>query len=54
MAKAGAKIVGVNCLFDPSILLEVIKDMKAALDLYNLKPFLMVQPLGNSLLTIFK
>jgi len=46
MAKAGAKIIGVNCLFDPSILLEVIKDMKAALDLYNLKPFLMVQPLG--------
>jgi len=46
MAKAGAKIVGVNCLFDPSMLLAVMKDMKDALDLYNLKPFLMVQPLG--------
>ena len=28
MAKAGAQLVGVNCLFDPPMLLEVIKDMK--------------------------
>jgi len=44
MAKAGAHIVGVNCLFDPKMLTEVMKDMKAALDLFNLKPYLMVQP----------
>lgn len=46
MAKAGAQLVGVNCLFDPPMLLEVIKDMKTSLDLFNLKPYLMVQPLG--------
>lgn len=46
MAKAGASLVGVNCLFDPNMLLEVIKDMKTSLDLFNLKPYLMLQPLG--------
>jgi len=46
MAKAGADLVGVNCLFDPNILLEVMSDMKKSLDLFNLKPYLMVQPLG--------
>lgn len=46
MAKAGADLVGVNCLFDPSILLDVVADMKKALDLFNLHPYLMVQPLG--------
>ena len=53
MAKAGASIVGVNCLFDPSMLLAVMKDMKDALDLYNLKPFLMVQPLGKHMFVLF-
>ena len=47
MAKAGAQLVGVNCLFDPNILLDVIADMKKALDLHNLHPYLMVQPLGK-------
>ena len=47
MAKAGADLVGVNCLFDPNILLEVMSDMKKSLDLFNLKPYLMVQPLGT-------
>merc|ERR1712185_139000 len=32
MAKAGALLVGVNCLFDPFICLEVLKTMKVALD----------------------
>ena len=47
MAKAGADLVGVNCLFDPNILLDVISEMKAALDQENLHPYLMVQPLGK-------
>jgi len=46
MAKAGAHLVGVNCLFDPNILLEVMADMKQALQRSNLNPYLMVQPLG--------
>jgi len=44
MAKAGADIVGVNCLFDPWINLETVKKMKVALDAFNLSPFLMSQP----------
>ena len=32
MARAGAKIIGVNCLFDPFCCLETIKLMKEALD----------------------
>ena len=28
MVKAGAKVVGVNCLFDPFITLETVKVMK--------------------------
>ncbi len=47
MARAGADLVGVNCLFDPNILLDVMSEMKAALDQENLHPYLMVQPLGN-------
>jgi len=46
MAKAGAHIVGLNCLFDPSLLLETMADMKKSLELFNLNPFLMIQPLG--------
>jgi len=46
MAKAGAQLVGVNCLFDPNILLDVMSDMKQSLELFNLHPYLMVQPLG--------
>merc|ERR1712002_1431438 len=44
MAKAGADIIGANCLFDPWINLETVKKMKIALDAFNLKPYLMAQP----------
>ena len=47
MAKAGAHIVGLNCLFDPSILLETMTVMKKALEEQDLHPYLMCQPLGN-------
>ena len=30
MAKAGAPIVGINCLFDPFIALETISKMKVS------------------------
>ena len=46
MAKAGAQIVGVNCLFDPFITLEVMRKMKEALDAFELSPYLMAQPNG--------
>ena len=46
MANAGADLVGLNCYFDPFIMLECIKVMKEALDEQDLKPFLMSQPLG--------
>ena len=44
MSKAGADIVGANCLFDPWINLETVKKMKIALDAFNQKPYLMSQP----------
>ena len=46
MARAGAPIVGVNCLFDPFLCLETVREMKAALDRAGLRPYLMAQPLG--------
>ena len=46
MAKAGAKIIGVNCLFDPFCCLETLRQMKTALDYEGLTPHLMAQPLG--------
>jgi len=46
MAKAGALLVGVNCLFDPFTCLEVLRSMKTALDAFELTPYLMAQPLG--------
>lgn len=46
MARAGAHLVGVNCLFDPFVILDVMKKMKEALDLFDLKPYLMAQPNG--------
>ena len=46
MARAGADLVGLNCIFDPFISLEGLGRMKVALDSFNLKPHLMVQPLG--------
>merc|ERR1719251_813939 len=46
MARAGADLVGVNCLFDPFVCLDVIKNMKVALEAFELSPYLMAQPLG--------
>merc|ERR1711976_168283 len=44
MAKAGAKIVGINCHFDPFTCLEGMRRMKEGLDAAGLKVHLMVQP----------
>lgn len=46
MAKTGADIIGINCLFDVNTQVKVIKRMKAALDKEGLKPYIMVQALG--------
>lgn len=46
MAKAGAPIVGINCLFDPFIALETISKMKTGLEDASLSAYLMCQPLG--------
>ena len=40
MARAGAPIIGINCLFDPFICLETIRIMKEALEREGLAPFL--------------
>jgi len=44
MARAGASLVGVNCLLDPYVCLEVIKNMKIALDVFELSSYLMAPP----------
>jgi len=48
MAKAGARVVGVNCHFDPFVSLEAVKVMKKGLAEANLldTTYLMCQPLG--------
>ena len=46
MARAGAALVGVNCLYDPYLTLETMRLMKAALDAEGLSPHLMCQALG--------
>ena len=46
MAKAGADLIGLNCLFGPFVMLDCMKVMKEALDKEGLKPHLMCQPLG--------
>ena len=43
---SGAQIVGINCHFDPDMVLAGLRKMKVALDAEGLKPFLMSQPLG--------
>ena len=43
MARAGADVVGANCLFDPFINLTVLKKMKARLDKEKISTFLMSQ-----------
>ncbi|KAG0717645.1 Betaine--homocysteine S-methyltransferase 1 [Chionoecetes opilio] len=46
MAKAGAQVVGVNCMFDPDTTVRTIQAMKTALDAAGLSPYLMTQPNG--------
>jgi len=46
MAKTGADIIGLNCLYDIETNLRTLKRMKKALDDADLHPYLMVQPLG--------
>ncbi|XP_071796291.1 betaine--homocysteine S-methyltransferase 1-like [Asterias amurensis] len=46
MAKAGASVVGVNCIYDPAISLKSIALMKKGLEEAGLETYLMVQPLG--------
>lgn len=46
IAEAGADVVGVNCLFDPTISLKTIGLMKEALNNAKLNPYLMCQPIG--------
>lgn len=46
MARAGAHVVGVNCMFDPETTVKSIKAMKVALDSAGLSPYLMTQPNG--------
>ncbi|XP_006626786.3 betaine--homocysteine S-methyltransferase 1 [Lepisosteus oculatus] len=46
LVKAGAKIVGVNCHFDPMTCLKTVKLMKEGLEAAKLKAHLMIQPLA--------
>lgn len=46
MARTGADIIGINCMYDISTNLKTLKRMKVALDAADLHPYLMVQPLG--------
>ncbi|GFY62608.1 betaine--homocysteine S-methyltransferase 1 [Trichonephila inaurata madagascariensis] len=46
MAQSGAHVVGLNCHFDPFQMLEAIAEMKKALEVAGLRPYLMTQPLG--------
>ncbi|XP_072043049.1 betaine--homocysteine S-methyltransferase 1-like, partial [Amphiura filiformis] len=46
MAKAGADVIGVNCMYDPDISLKTISLMKAGLASAGLEAYLMMQPVG--------
>ncbi|XP_002131974.2 betaine--homocysteine S-methyltransferase 1-like [Ciona intestinalis] len=46
MAKTGADLIGINCLFDFDTCLKTLKRMRDALDKEGLKTPLMCQPLG--------
>ncbi|XP_038066777.1 betaine--homocysteine S-methyltransferase 1-like [Patiria miniata] len=46
MVKAGADVIGVNCMFDPSICLKTLALMKQGLEEAGLKAHLMAQPVG--------
>ncbi|MDK2413579.1 homocysteine S-methyltransferase family protein, partial [Aphanizomenon sp. 202] len=41
MARAGANVVGVNCLYDPIIIIDTIRLMKEDLDAEGIRTFLM-------------
>ncbi len=43
---AGADVLGVHCLYDPTISIKTMRLVKAGLEKEKLKPFLMMQPLG--------
>ena len=42
----GAEIIGLNCNFDYTVSLKTMEMMKEALDRWDLRPYLMMQPLG--------
>ena len=50
MARAGAHLIGVNCLYDPFMVLDIMKQFKEGLDKHlkpgEKRPYLMCQPLG--------
>ncbi|XP_033115892.1 betaine--homocysteine S-methyltransferase 1-like isoform X2 [Anneissia japonica] len=46
MAKAGADVIGTNCMYDPTIALKTMKMMKETVDKNGLNVFLMTQPVG--------
>lgn len=46
LVRSGAKLVGVNCHFDPFVCLETVKLMKEALEKASLKAHLVCQPLA--------
>ncbi|XP_071539803.1 betaine--homocysteine S-methyltransferase 1-like [Panulirus ornatus] len=46
MARAGADVVGLNCMFDPDMTMKTMRTMKVALEAEGLRPFLMTQPNG--------
>uniref|UniRef100_H2ZQK5 Hcy-binding domain-containing protein n=1 Tax=Ciona savignyi TaxID=51511 RepID=H2ZQK5_CIOSA len=46
MAKTGADIIGINCLYDPVTALKTMKRIKDAVKDVGLSPYLMCQPLG--------
>nr|XP_026689557.1 betaine--homocysteine S-methyltransferase 1-like isoform X2 [Ciona intestinalis] len=46
MAKTGADIIGINCLYDPVVALKTMQRIKSAVDKAGLSPYLMCQPLG--------
>ena len=52
MARAGAKIIGVNCLFDPFLCLETLRQMKEAIDEAGKEIFYFYPPLLYNFINI--
>uniref|UniRef100_H2ZFT2 Hcy-binding domain-containing protein n=1 Tax=Ciona savignyi TaxID=51511 RepID=H2ZFT2_CIOSA len=46
MARTGADLIGINCMYDFNTCLKTLKRMQNALDKEGLKTYLMCQPLG--------